>query len=183
MKISKNFASLTSVFFLEELLTNYFISKFLLYSTLDVSRTVPFEITIVRPVTKSSQGRTISFFCILHHGSWPWYLVTDEATDFWRKKKKKLAARIWVHRPKLEPKWGFSRFSWVYWFYRFSWGSCTFLENAYNDSLRQYLTSIRGKTHEKKIGEPNWPKSGLKLSFSPFSQVWFISFPLNCIGW
>ena len=27
----------------------------------------------------------------------------------------------------------------------------------------------------------NW--AGPKLGFSPFSQVWFISFPLNDIGW
>ena len=30
--------------------------------------------------------------------------------------------------------------------------------------------------------ESNMPRSGPKLSFSPFSQVWDISFPLNCIG-
>ena len=31
----------------------------------------------------------------------------------------------------------------------------------------------------------NVPASGLKLVFflSPFPQLWFISFPLNCIGW
>ena len=28
----------------------------------------------------------------------------------------------------------------------------------------------------------NGPKSGQKLGFSPFSLVWFVSFPLNCIG-
>ena len=27
------------------------------------------------------------------------------------------------------------------------------------------------------------PKSGPKLGFLPFSQVWFISFPLSYIGW
>ena len=59
-----------------------------------------------------------------------------------------------------------------------------FLEIEYNDSLQQRLTSSRGKTHEKiwrpKYG-PNEPKSGPKLVFFPFSQVWFIGFPLNCI--
>ena len=29
---------------------------------------------------------------------------------------------------------------------------------------------------------PNGPKSDLKLVFSPFSQLWFFSFPLSCIG-
>ena len=61
--------------------------------------------------------------------------------------------------------------------------SYVFLEIAYNDSLRQYLTSSRGKTHEK-LGpkfEPNWPKSGPKLGFLPFYQAWFISFLLKCI--
>ena len=28
---------------------------------------------------------------------------------------------------------------------------------------------------------PNGPKSDLKLVFSPFSQLWFFSFPLSCI--
>ena len=34
----------------------------------------------------------------------------------------------------------------------------------------------------KKIWGPNEPKSGPKLVFFAFSQVWSISFPLNCIG-
>ena len=29
---------------------------------------------------------------------------------------------------------------------------------------------------------PNSPKAGPKLGFLAFSQVWFISFPLKCIG-
>ena len=64
-------------------------------------------------------------------------------------------------------------------------GSRAFLEMAYNDSLRQFPTSSREKKTMKKIlGAnfwPNGPKSGPKIGFSPFSQVWFISFPLNCI--
>ena len=44
----------------------------------------------------------------------------------------------------------------------------------------------RGKTHEKKLrGLKFWsnrPKSGPKLGFLLFSQVWFISFPLNDTG-
>ena len=30
---------------------------------------------------------------------------------------------------------------------------------------------------------PYGPKSGSKLGFLPFSQVWFISFPWNCMQW
>ena len=57
--------------------------------------------------------------------------------------------------------------------------SLVFLEIKYDDSLQQCLTSSRGKTHEKYFWGPNL---GLKLGFLPFSQAWFISFSLNCIG-
>ena len=64
--------------------------------------------------------------------------------------------------------------------------SSVFLEFAYNDSLRQHVTSSRGKTHEKKICGLKFglsgPKLGPKLGFSLFSQVWLIIFPLNSIG-
>ena len=55
---------------------------------------------------------------------------------------------------------------------RFLWhflesGSQVFLEIEYDDSLRQCLTSSKGKTHEK--------------IFLPLSQFLFISFPLNGI--
>ena len=56
-----------------------------------------------------------------------------------------------------------------------------FLETGYNDSLQQCIKSSSCKTHEKTVlgltFEPNEPK----LGFSPFSQVCFISLPLNCI--
>ena len=53
----------------------------------------------------------------------------------------------------------------------FKFGSLVFLEITCNDSLKQCIT----------IKEP---KSGPKLGvFLPFSKVWFISFPLNCVGW
>ena len=73
--------------------------------------------------------------------------------------------------------------------------SLVFHEIAYNNSLQEFLTSIRGKiyeifflrkTQENFFGGPtlgqNWLKPDPKLVFLPFSQVWFISFPLNCIG-
>ena len=59
--------------------------------------------------------------------------------------------------------------------------SLDFCETAYNDSLHQCLTSSRGKT-KKKWGPKFIQKSGPKLGFLSFSQVWFISFLLNCIG-
>ena len=50
-----------------------------------------------------------------------------------------------------------------------------FLELEYDDSLRQYLTSGRGNTHEKKFWGskfgPNRPKSDLKLGFSQLNQA------------
>ena len=67
-------------------------------------------------------------------------------------------------------------------------GSEVFLEIAYDDSLRQCLTSSRVVELEqtkKKFGPklgPNRPKLGPKLGFLPFSQVWFISFHLNSLG-
>ena len=58
--------------------------------------------------------------------------------------------------------------------------SLFFFETAHNDSLQQCLTSSRGKTHERKHLGPKFvskePKFGPKLGFSPFSQVWFVSF-------
>ena len=57
-------------------------------------------------------------------------------------------------------------------FLKFS--SLVFLEFACNDSLQQCLTSSRGKVHEKIFRPPN---------FGLMGQVWFISFPVNYIGW
>ena len=41
--------------------------------------------------------------------------------------------------------------------------------------------SSRDKIREKKFWGPKGPKSGPKLGFLPFSQIWFICFPRNCI--
>ena len=51
--------------------------------------------------------------------------------------------------------------------------------------MEQFLTTSRGKTCSKIFGAnivdetgQNWVQN---LFFLPFFQVWFISFPLNCI--
>ena len=55
-----------------------------------------------------------------------------------------------------------------------SW-SLDFLSIGYDNSLKHYVNTISSKSYEKKLDQ--------KLSFSPFSQVWRISFPLSCIEW
>ena len=93
-------------------------------------------------------------------------------------KKKFWRLEFGPNEPKSGARLSFLPFSQV-WF-------ITFPEIWYNDKLQQCLTSCRGKIHEKLLGGlkfgPKGPKLGLKLSFLPFSQVWFISFLLNCIG-
>ena len=83
--------------------------------------------------------------------------MTDEARIL---KKKFLAARIWAQQGQVGSK---------VFCYFLEFGSYVFLAIAYNDRFRQFLTSSRGKTHEKKSWEtkfgPNVPKSGLKLGF------------------
>ena len=48
--------------------------------------------------------------------------------------------------------------------------------------LEQSITTIRNETHKKNWSAQfglNGQKLGRKLFFSPFSQVWIISFSLN----
>ena len=83
--------------------------------------------------------------------------------------KKKLAAQIWAKWAKIGLKNGF--------FVKFlKFVSLIFFEIAYSDSLHQCLTSRTDKIHEKSILSQNLnqrgQKSGLKLGFLPFSQVW-----------
>ena len=70
----------------------------------------------------------------------------------------------------------------VFWHF-LKFGSLFFLEVAYNDSLQQCITSSRVKTHVKDFWRPNLGKSGSKsgpkLGFLIFYQVWFISFPVG----
>ena len=95
---------------------------------------------------------------------------------FWKKKNWRPEFRF--EGCKLGPKWGFHHFC--------EFGSLIFLKIAYRDSLQQFLISSRGKTDGKKLGfkfGANEAKFGLRLDFLLFSQVWFISFPLNYLGW
>ena len=77
--------------------------------------------------------------------------------------EKNLGAQIWVKWDKIRPKAFFCHF--------LKFGSLVFPEIAQNDSLEQFLTTIRGKTHEKngkvKFG-PNGEKLGPKLGFFTF---------------
>ena len=59
-----------------------------------------------------------------------------------------------------------------------------FLEIAYNYSMRQFLTSGPGKTHEKKTGDPNLGQTG-KTFFTIFSSlVYYFSYKLHrMIAW
>ena len=60
-----------------------------------------------------------------------------------KKKKKKLRARFGSSGSKPGPKFVFRDF--------LEFGSNVFLEIAYDDILRQCLTSSRGKNHEKTL--------------------------------
>ena len=56
------------------------------------------------------------------------------------------------------------------------------LDRTFSLKLHPVIACGRVKTHEKNLGpkfEPNRPKWAPKLDFLSFSQVWFISFPLN----
>ena len=89
-----------------------------------------------------------------------------------------------IFGPKFGPKGAKSGLK-IGFFHFLKFGSLVFLEIAYNDNLEQCLTTSRGKTSQKFSGAHLWPnrqKSGPKLVFLPFSQVWLISFPLNCMG-
>ena len=96
--------------------------------------------------------------------------------------KKFLRPKFGSNEPKSGPRLVFCHFLKV--------GSLVFLEIPYNDSFQPCLISSTDKTCKKKKKKhlrpkcgPNGLKSGSKLSFLLFSQVCFISFPGNCIGW
>ena len=63
--------------------------------------------------------------------------------------------------------------------------SLFFSDIVYDDTWPWYLVTNKSRFLGNKFWRPefglNGPKSGPKLDFFSFSQVWFISFPLNCI--
>ena len=64
--------------------------------------------------------------------------------------------------------------------------SLVFSDIVHDDSQPWYLVTDGARFLEKKILAvriwTKWVKIKTKTSFLPFSQVWFITFPLNCIG-
>ena len=101
---------------------SFFLHSFLLFRTLDVSGTASYEITLVRlpvrpSVTKFSQDWIISFFW---YCTW-WSLTmipSDWRSQIFKKKKKKMAVRIWVKWAKIGPETRFVAISQV-WFISF----------------------------------------------------------------
>ena len=65
---------------------------------------------------------------------------------------KKLGHKFGPKGPKSGLKLVFCNF--------FKFDSIVFLENAYDGSLQHCLTSIRGKTHKKKICDQIWANTG-----------------------
>ena len=133
--------------------------------TLDVTWTVSYELTLVRQwvcpflcwSVYPSVHPSLSFFKIgslvfsgiVHDDSWSWHLLTDRATFL---KKKTWQAEFGPNGPKLGPK--------LFFFYFLKCGSLRFLEIACNDSLQQWLTSSRGKTHERNFWGPHLCQRG-----------------------
>ena len=132
-------------------------------------------------------GPETRFFChFIKFGS----LVVLEVAfnNNWRQCLRSIRGKIFEKmflKPKFAPKGPKSSPKLVF-FHFLKFCSLVFFQIAYNDSLQQCITSSRDKSHGKNILGPNLgqnePKSGPKLGFLPFSQAWFISFPLNCIG-
>ena len=59
--------------------------------------------------------------------------------------------------PKFGPKLPKSDWKLVFFYHFFQFGLLVFLKIAYNDSMQQCITSIRGKTHKKNFKGPNGP--------------------------
>ena len=100
----------------------------------------------LRPsLTKFSQDWILRFFWYC-----TWWQVTVISND-WRSQivEKKKAAQIWAQWAWIRPAQNevFCHF--------LGFGSLVFLKIAYNDSLQQYLTSSRSKTHGKIFDDPN----------------------------
>ena len=59
-------------------------------------------------------------------------------------------------------------------------GSYNSLVIAYDDSLRQSLTSSRGKTHIKNFGGPNMGQTGQNRYFLKFDSLVFLDIIQDC---
>ena len=81
---------------------------------------------------------SLVFSNVLHDDSWPWYSVIDED---WKEFGGLNSAPTSLNQAQNEIFTHFIKF-----------GSCAFCEIEYDDSLRQCLTSSRGKIHEKNFG-------------------------------
>ena len=96
--------------------------------------------------------RSVIFNDIVHDDSWPWYLETGEV----RFLKKNIGGS------SLGPM-GLNQAQIEIFPHLLEFGSLVFLEIVYNDSLQQFLTSSRGKSHENIWG-PNLGKTSQNRS-------------------
>ena len=159
----------------------YFDHSVYEFWTLDVSQTASYKIilaclSVSSSVTSStsvkfSQNWIISFFYIVHDHSWPWYLVTDEA----RFLKEN------IRSPSFDPAKNevfrhFLEFGSLSLHTMITWNNVQILADV---KLTKIFFFFKGGS---KFG-PNGLKLGPKLGSLPFSEVWFVSFPGNCIRW
>ena len=99
-----------------------------------------------------------------------WWLGTRSNYQYKLNQLKNLRAQIWA-------KWTKIGFKIRYFSHFIKFDSLVFLEIAYDNSLKHFLSTSRGKTYEKNFGGP---KLGPKLGCLPFSQGCIISFPWYC---
>ena len=106
----------------------------------------------VQPSLSFLKIRSVIFNDIVHDDSWPWYLETDKVR-FLKKNIGGLSlGPMGLNQAQIEIFPHFLEF-----------GSLVFLEIVYNDSLQQFLTSSRGKSHENIWG-PNLGKTSQNRS-------------------
>ena len=115
--------------------------------------------------TSQSWTQNMFFFHFLKFGS----LVFCEITCSDSLQQCPTCSRSNIHTKILWPKFGPNKQKLcpklVFFTILSSW-FFSFCEIAYNNSLQQYLTSSRGKTHKQNFWSPIWgydPKSGPKL--------------------
>ena len=129
-------------------------------------------------VSKFSQDWIISF---IWYCAW-WYLTIVLSSD-WRSQIFEKKKKFFFYDPNLGPgpKWDFSSFSWV-WIriISFPWNWIQ-LQLATMTNIDKRLNPMK-KIFGPKFG-PDEQKSGRKLDFLLFCQVWFISYPWNFIQW